>query len=153
MNVWSSLLLALTGGALTITGTVTGLRLQARHAAKARTEQYEREDRYRLFDKRQNAYVELYLKIGSARRQLVIYSRNANAADVLTDARTARNEYWAAYAVARLIGSEEVFSIADEILSFFDDSIQQGRFNHEQFVTLLQGFTDAARKELGAVSV
>jgi hypothetical protein len=59
-----------------------------------------------------------------------------------------RSEYWAAYTTVRFIGSGEVFEIANQMLAFIDDSIEQITFDRERFREILQRFTDTVRAEL-----
>lgn len=147
-NIWTSLLLTLTGGLLAIAGTVTSLRIQAKNAAMARQEQYKREDGYRLFDKRQLAYSELYLRVGEVRRTLAILSRNKDSKEAFLFAREARNKYWSAYAVVRLIGSLEVFEAANELFKWIDESRDTREFDDASYRKFLSRFTEAARSEL-----
>jgi hypothetical protein len=147
-NIWASLLLTLTGGLLAITGTVTSLRIQAKNAAIARQEQYKREDSYRLFDKRQLAYSELYLHVGEVRRTLAILSRNKDSREAFQAAREARNQYWSAYAVVRLIGSPDVFEAAKDLFKWMDESRDTREFDDASYRKFLSRFTEVARSEL-----
>lgn len=147
-NVWTSLLLTLTGGVLAITGTVTSLRIQGKHAALARQEQYKREDGYRLFDKRQLAYSELYLRLGPVRRCLVRLSRNSDSEEAVNAALEARNQYWSAYAVVRLIGSPEVCKAASNMLRWIDESRDSRQYDDASYGNLLNHFTSGARSDL-----
>jgi len=148
-NVWTSLLLTLTGGIVAITGTVTSLRIQAKHAALARQEEYKREDRYRLFEKRQLAYCELYLRLGAVRQSLSILSENSDSEEAVNAASEARSQYWAAYTVVRLIGSSDVYNAANDLLRWIDQSIDVKQFDIPSYRSLLNRFTRAARAELG----
>jgi hypothetical protein len=146
--VVASLLLALTGGALTIAGSLVALRFQARYARETRQEQYVREDAYRLFEKRVDAYSALYLRIGPARRALASLAKSAEPDELVAQARDARSDYWAAYTTVRLIGSQEVFEAADQMLVFIDDSIEQVTFDRARYMEILRRFTNTVRMEL-----
>ncbi|MFL6123065.1 hypothetical protein, partial [Actinophytocola sp.] len=60
-NLIASLLLAVTGGMLTVVGSLVSQRFQVKHDREIRQEQYAREDAYRLYEKRVEAYSALYL--------------------------------------------------------------------------------------------
>ncbi len=147
-NMWLSLLSTVIGGVIAIVGTTVGSHIQNRHTARARQEQYAREDKYRLFDKRQSAYVQLYLQIGDVRRALAILARQEGSSVAKAEALNSRNEYWSAYTAVRLIGSTEVYKIANDILAFFDECLEKCKFDQDSFRSLLKKFTLAARREL-----
>lgn len=147
-NVWTSLLLTLTGGVLAIAGTATSLRIQAKHANLARQEEYKSEDTYRLFEKRQLAYSELYLRLGPVRRCLSALYQNSDSEEAAKAASEARSQYWSAYTVVRLIGSPEVYNAANDLLRWIDQSMDVKQFDSSSYRSLLNRFTRAARAEL-----
>jgi hypothetical protein len=147
-SVWTSLLASVTGGVIAIVGAVTGLRLQAKQAAKVREEQYAREDKYRLYEKRQAAYADLYLRVGKNRKALAILSRNPDSEEALDDARTARNNYWEAFAVVRLIGSEEMANLSEEFLEYIDEKRRTRQFDSDEYRAWVSRLTNTARQEL-----
>jgi hypothetical protein len=103
-----ALLLAGLGGFLAIAGTVTGQHLQARHNRRIRVEEYAREDRYRLFRDRLEAYREYHVAVGNARRVMGLYSRSRDDTGLLETLKEARSEAWRAYTLVWLIGEENV---------------------------------------------
>lgn len=75
-------------------------------------------------------------------------AKSDESEELAVQAMAARNDYWAAYATVRLIGSNEVFKAADQMLVFVDDSVEQTAFDRTRYVELLQRFTNAVRAEL-----
>ncbi|GAA5151980.1 MULTISPECIES: hypothetical protein [Amycolatopsis] len=125
------------------------LHFQAKEARAMRLEQYAREDAYRLFDKRMEAYAALYLHIGSARQALTRLARaNEEDRESRMGAKAARHDLWADYTLIRLIGSQEVLDATAQILFFVDKSIETRTFDADGFIRKLDGFRDSARKEL-----
>ena len=96
-----------------------------------------REDRYRLFDKRREAYASLYSAIGLMRRQLGIRSSDPDSEDRRTKAQDARHAYWQSYVIVRLIASDQILAIADRFLDLFDASLGQAR-NDSESVRIMQ---------------
>jgi hypothetical protein len=144
----TSLISAAVGALLAVGSSLLTLHIQTINAREQRKEQNSREDRYRLFDKRLQAYASLYLKIGKARGALATLARNPESKDHLSSARVSRNEYWECYTIVRLIGSDEVFRIADRFLTWIDDGIRHITFDRATFQALLNSFTDTVRREL-----
>ena len=60
MNLWESLVLSVSDGALALLGTWAGVRLQARDQRKVRAEQAERDNLLRLHSERASAYATFY---------------------------------------------------------------------------------------------
>lgn len=147
-NLAASLLIAVTGGMLTVVGSLVTLHFQAKNAREIRREQYLREDSYRLFDKRVAAYSALYLSVGPARRAISLLAKSGPPAGGKDEARAARSDYWAAYTTVRLLGSDEAFKIANNMLMFIDESIERVEFDEVTYRRLLQRFTDTVRTEL-----
>lgn len=147
-NVVASLLLAVTGGMLTVAGSLVTLHFQARNSREIRREQYLREDTYRLFEKRVDAYSTLYLRLGATRRALYLLAKSGPSEGGEDEARAMRSDYWAAYTKVRLFGSRKAFQIANDLLIFIDQSIDGAEFDQTRYSHLLRCFTDTVRKEL-----
>lgn len=144
----TSLLLALAGGIIGGGSSLVTMWTQSRTAERVRHEQFAREDRFRLFEKRLESYSALYICIGHARRLLTLFSQTPDSEERLQSARRARNEYWAAYTVVRLIGSDEISQVASELLDFIDRSRETATFDEGEFGRLLNVFIKAVRREL-----
>lgn len=147
-SVWTSLLLSATGGVIAIVGTITGLHLQAKQATRLRKEQYAREDKYRLYDKRQAAYADLYLRAGKMRRALATLSCNPDSEEAIDGASMARSNYWEAFAVVRLIGSDEMVKLSSDLLWHIDEKLEIRQFDGEEYRSWIDRLTSAARQDL-----
>jgi hypothetical protein len=79
---------------------------------------------------------------------LAILSRNPDSEEALDDARTARNNYWEAFAVVRLIGSEEMANLSEEFLEYIDEKRRTRQFDSDEYRAWVSRLTNTARQEL-----
>lgn len=144
-----SLLLVGLGGVLAIAGTATGQYLQSRHTRRLRIDEYAREDRYRLFRDRLEAYREYHVAVGNARRVMGLHNRSVDDADLHEMLKEARAEAWRAYTLVWLIGEERVVNAASVLLDMVDSVTWHGaRFEPDSWREEIQAFVGAARSDL-----
>jgi hypothetical protein len=104
-----SLLLTALGGFLGFGGSYMAFRWQAGDARQVRSEQYGREDRYRLQAERIRAYGVFHVAAGHARGTIASGGSE-------TETRAARNSLWEAYTLVALIGDHATERCASELL-------------------------------------
>jgi hypothetical protein len=144
-----ALLLAGLGGALAIAGTVTGQYMQAHNAQRVRAEGYAREDRYRLYRDRLEAYREYHVSLGAARVVMALYSRSQDDAQLLNTLKEERNKAWRAYSLVWLIGEEKVVKAATVLLKMVDDVTWHGaKFQPDPWSDGIRASVEAARSDL-----
>jgi hypothetical protein len=144
-----SLLLVGLGGFLTIAGTVTGQYLQSRNVRRLRLDEYAREDRYRLFRDRLQAYHEYHVAAGHARSAMAVYNASENGVDLDKKLTKARSQVWRAYTLVWLIGEERVSERAKVLLDMVDDVARRGvEFQPDSWAEAIRAFVTAARSDL-----
>lgn len=144
-----ALLLALLGGCLAIAGTVTGQYMQSRNTHRSRIEGYEREDRYRLYRDRLDAYREYHVAVGGARRAMIMYSRATADADLHKALVEERNKVWRAYTLVWLIGDESVVDTATQLFNMVDEvTWHDAEFEPPSWAERIRAFVRAARADL-----
>lgn len=144
-----SLLLTGLGGLLAIAGTIAGHAWQARENRRIRLEGYRREDRYRLYNDRLQAYRELHLAVGKARKALAGYSNESRDPDPSDRVMELRNEFWSAYTLVWLIGGMEVVRASTRIFNTVDAVVAGNeKFDSSRWGELVRSYISAARADL-----
>jgi hypothetical protein len=144
-----ALLLALAGGFLAIAGTVTGQYVQARNNQRDRMEEHSREDRYRLYRDRLDAYREYHVAVGGARRAMAMYSRSTEDVELRKALIEERVKVWRAYTLVWLIGEESVVDTATKLFNMVDRvTWESADFEPEAWRDGVRAFVEAARGDL-----
>ena len=142
MTTWISVVSGALGGVIGVLGTLLGARLQFKEAARVRTEQYRREDRFRLHKERIDAYADFYISAGIARRAMASGAEQRKLSQ-------ARNRLWRAFARVLLVGEEEVLRSARPILTYVSDVAYEGvKFDADRYRELIAGFQRSARGDV-----
>jgi hypothetical protein len=148
-----SLLLTGLGGLLGIAGTLLASQWQARNARQVRSEQYVREDRYRLASERIEAYAAFYKSAGKARGIMWKKSHGENLADDSNSMLEVRNNVWESYTIIGLIGDNSTERRAAAILEYVTAvSHDQAKFAPGKWSELMKAYIRSARAELTLVS-
>lgn len=147
--MWQLVLLTALGGALTIAGTIAGHNWQAAENRRVRRERYEREDRYRLFRDRIEAY-RAFNEAASAvlRPALKSYQEADRDQSLVPSISQARMDTHSAYIVVRLIGDGDVVLAASKLLSEADEVRWRKDFDPDRWGDLIINFVGAARTDL-----
>ncbi|MFI5584392.1 hypothetical protein ACIA5G_05105 [Amycolatopsis sp. NPDC051758] len=149
MALWESAVLAGLAGGLTMTGTWLGFRWQSREARRGRTEQFAREDRFRLHNERLEAYSAFYLAAGHMRsgmRQLRLANPAASAAH---EVHGQRRTLWEAFATVRLIGTDDVVEAASAVLAYATEVDHlETEFDIDHYDSLIRDYVRQARSGL-----
>lgn len=137
-----SLLLTAIGGVIGIGGSFLASQWQAREARRVRKEQYAREDRYRLMERRITAYRDFYVAAGEARQTI---SRQSS----VKETREARNALWDTFTLLTIIGDEKTRVQARSLLRAVDAVASDGSpFNVDEWDELILNFVRVSRLEL-----
>lgn len=143
VGIWQSLALAAVGGFIGIVASWLSASTQIRAADRARSAQYDREDRYRLHGERVEAYSKFYLAAGHVRATL----RSTEADQSVKLA--ARSALWERYTTMVLLAEANVLDIASEVLAYTDRVVQQGEaFEAAAYRGLIHRFQRAARADV-----
>jgi hypothetical protein len=137
-----SLLLTAIGGVVGIGGAFLALLWQAREARRVRREQYARDDRYRLAERRITASRDFYVAAGTARHTI---GRQSS----VKEKREARGALWEPFTLLSIIGDKNTREQARNLLQVvtavgFDNS----PFDMDQWDELILNFVQASRLEL-----
>jgi hypothetical protein len=137
-----SLLLTALGGLLGISGSYMAFRWQAGDAKRIRSEQYSREDRYRLQAERIQAYSAFHVAAGHARGMIASGGSE-------TEMRAARNSLWEAYTLVALIGDHATERCAAALLDLVTAvAYKEAQFDRERFAELIRAFMAVSLHEL-----
>ena len=143
MSAWIPVVSVAVGGLIGVLGTLLGVRLQIKEAARARVEQYTREDRYRLNRDRIDAYASFDRAMGHARN---VMSSSKAEQSVLVDAR---DEVWARYSLVMLVGEQQVIGVVKEMMAYVNEVLDRSRkFDAIECLALVRQFRAAARGDL-----
>jgi hypothetical protein len=123
-----------------------GARFQSREAARARQEQYRREDEYRLHQRRVDVYTAFCVDAGHMRALMASPDRSG---DGRARAVGARNALFEAYTSVALIGGPEVWEAAGAIMEFTDGVVFGGQeFDFAEWPRLIMRIRAASRRDL-----
>lgn len=112
-----------------------------------RYEQQQREDRYRLYQDRVEAYVTFHALASKARRVLQDFIDDTADDDV--ERREARNEAHLTYVKIALIGGVEVVAAARRVMIKIDAvTYRREAFDSDLFRQVISMFQEAARRDL-----
>jgi hypothetical protein len=143
MSWITPLLSALFGGTIGVIGTLLGARTQIKEARQVRTEQYDRDDKFRLHKEKLEAYAKFYVAAGHGRRILMRDDTN------MDDAADVRSECWHAYTKIVLIGDDDVLKVSGEILSHVTDiAFKELSFDRKYYEGLIRRLQTATRASL-----
>jgi hypothetical protein len=152
MAVWDALVLTALGGAIGTGGTWFGARIQAREAARVRSEQYVREDRFRLHKERVEAYSAFWVAAGNLRGHLDANARGIRVPGGGLQQRELRNLLWDTYTRVALVGAKPVLDAASNILGYADRVISAGHpFDRDKFADLTGQLRRAGRADLAGI--
>lgn len=143
--------LALTGlgGLLAIIGTIFGYYLQAREGRRARSETYEREDRFRLHRDRRESYAAFHLAFGNARLAMFSFMDSRGDPEYLARVREARDGAWATYVPLWHVGADEVIGIAGNLMSEIEAVGWHGdNFDPDRWGEMVDAYVLAVRNDL-----
>jgi hypothetical protein len=149
--MWQPALFAAIVGFFTLTGTLVGHRWQATENMKIRLEQYEREDRYRLFGDRLEAYKAFHEAISTKARPAIISYQRANRDHSLMPAmQQAAMDAFSTFVVVRLIGDGDVVLAAAQLMREVDGIVwrEDKNFDSDHWSNLVLDFIRSARKDL-----
>ncbi|GAA4670529.1 hypothetical protein [Phytohabitans rumicis] len=145
--MWESMLSTMVGGAVAAGAGVLTTLVQARQASRMRYEQQQREDRYRLYQDRVEAYVTFHTLASKARR--VLQDFTDDTADDDLERREARNEAHLTYVKIALIGGIEVVAAARRVMIKIDAvTYRREAFDSDLFRHVISKFQEAARRDL-----
>jgi hypothetical protein len=147
MAIWQSLLAAIIGGAVGITGSWVTQRRQARDAYQTRQQAYEREDRLRAFEERRVIYARFtQLAMVALDKHRAISSLESDSIEQSTrHYGDAVRELLAAYADMRFLAPEHVVEAARNVGVALDaDEVDETRAR-----LLISEFNNAGRNDLG----
>ena len=148
MGVWQSALLAVLGGTLTMLGTWSGARWQAREARAARQEQLAREDRYRLYERRIEGYSAFYHAVSRSRGAFSGHTVDEDTSPAQA-ADASRSELIRRYITLVLIADDEVKQAASALLGLVTDVAYNGVDpDLDRYDEAIQAFANAARQDL-----
>lgn len=143
MSWLTPLLSAFLGGTIGVIGTLLGARTQIKEARHVRTEEYARDDKFRLHKERLEAYSEFYIAAGHGRRVLIQDDA------VKDDMEAVRSECWHAYIKIVLIGDNDVLQVSGEILGHVTDvAFSQLPFDREYYKSLIHRLQTVTRSSL-----
>jgi hypothetical protein len=153
--MWQAILLTSLGAALAMVGTIIGHRWQAAESRRMRREGYEREDRYRLFRERVEAYRAFHLAASATRPILIDYSEailapQQHGPDKLDAALDeARQDAFRAFIFVRLIGNSTVVRAASKIMREIDHVYREGQpFDSLRWSERILDYISSARFDL-----
>lgn len=147
MGIWDSVLLTLVGGVVAASAGLLGSAFQARQTTRARREQHEREDQYRLHQDRVTAYIAFQDAVSRARRTIQNLVGDTEAEHA--ECRAARNEAHLAYVRVMLLGGSEVVAAARQTMIYLDGIVYRGEaFDASEWSAVNGWYQNAARHEL-----
>jgi uncharacterized membrane protein len=144
MSLWLPVIGTVVGGLLGITGSLVGATAQSRWAAKARNEQYLREDQFRLYSKRVEIYTAFNIAAGKTRAVLI-----AGGARDDQERRAVRNVLFEAQIPMELMARCRTRATARALLDFTDSVVFAGKqFDPEEWGPMIRELRHACRHDL-----
>ena len=149
VKLWESLLLAGSGGILTLLGTWMGFQLQTREQRRVRSEQITRDNLLRLHTDRVAGYAAFYREAGAMRAALFQLARAQTDSTLIDQVRKQRSVLWHECTVVTLVGSRAAATAAWALLNYATD-VAHGKaaLDTDQYGKLIWSFVLIARADL-----